>query len=332
MADELVSGFEASLIGIDISSDDAGTAACVLGLRDGRLWVNIEEALDDAKADALIRAGDITAIDAPFGWPTAFATFAGGWMPPENLEQRLLPDWAKLGDAQAEWWRLAEALKFRATDRYVRLYRRDHKERLQPGSRWASGFSVSADRLALPAMRTMRILERAGVRDITGAGEKVIEVYPGLALAEWHSNDEGYKDRTSPKAKARRARIVGDFVKVLRDRSVVPLADGSEAESAIAKFCALAEASADVLDAFICALNAWAYQAHMTVQPTDGDVATFWDADLVLSKKGKSFTEKVLRDLANDERGQAEVISSEGWIHHPNAALERIVGDRPWHR
>jgi predicted nuclease with RNAse H fold len=324
--------FEASLVGIDISSGDDDTAACVLGLRDGRLRVHVEENVSDIRVDELIEAAGVTAIDAPFGWPTAFAEFAGAWMPPENLKQRLLPDWAKLGDGQPEWWRLAEVLKFRATDRYVRLYRRDHDDRRFDNSLWAPGFSVSADRLALPAMRTMRILQHAGVRNIDGNGEKVIEVYPGLALAEWHHNAKGYKDRSSAEARDTRAAIAADLVEDLRTRCKPRLADDKDAQKEIALLCERAAASPDVLDAFVCALNAWACTVGSTVKPTDDVLETFWTTEVVLSRQGKSFTEQELRVLAGDERTPTEVISAEGWIHHPTRSLEDIVAEHPWCR
>src|ERR1700730_1724314 len=56
--------------------------------------------------------------------------------------------------------------------------------------RWP--LSVSADRIALPAMRTFALLVRHGVTDRSD-DNKFYEVYPAGSLSQWGLTSRGYK-------------------------------------------------------------------------------------------------------------------------------------------
>src|ERR1700730_6287257 len=62
--------------------------------------------------------------------------------------------------------------------------------------------SVSADRIALPAMRTFALLVRHGVTDRSGY-EKFYEVYPAGTLRQWRLTSRGYKMNTDDHKQAR---------------------------------------------------------------------------------------------------------------------------------
>ena len=108
-------------------------------------------------------------IDAPLGWPSEFvravsAYSAGGpWL--DSLDE--------------------VALVQRATDRYV----------LQEVNR--RPLSVSADRIAYPAMRTARLLTKLHEPvDRSGAG-RIVEVYPAASIKRWGDDPDGYKAWTA---------------------------------------------------------------------------------------------------------------------------------------
>jgi len=125
-------------LGVDLASADANTAACVLDWSAG--VPRVDQLEPGAVGDQLIvdlgRDADVIAIDAPFGWPVAFAALvaayaAGSPWPDER------PDPA--------------ALWFRETDRAA--------------MRTAGGrppLSVSSDRIARPAERAARLLTLMG--------------------------------------------------------------------------------------------------------------------------------------------------------------------------
>jgi len=64
--------------------------------------------------------------------------------------------------------------------------------------------SVSADRIALPAMRTFALLVRHGVTDRSG-NEKFYEVYPAGSLSRWSLTNRGYKKNTDDHEQARKS-------------------------------------------------------------------------------------------------------------------------------
>jgi hypothetical protein len=126
------------------------------------------------------------AIDAPFGWPVPFVDAIASYA------------------ATGEWPTDEIApLRLRETDRAVIAATRQ-----QP-------LSVSADRIAVTAMRCARLLTR-----LRGAGHTITrdgraglaaEVYPAAALRVWRLDPRGYKGR-KPEAVAKRQALVADLL------------------------------------------------------------------------------------------------------------------------
>src|SRR5580658_10322147 len=60
--------------GVDLSSQSAHTAACVIDWSDGRAIVNeLNVGIDDDAIVRLVATVDKLGIDVPLGWPIAFA-------------------------------------------------------------------------------------------------------------------------------------------------------------------------------------------------------------------------------------------------------------------
>jgi hypothetical protein len=170
-------------VGIELSTRPRCTGVCVLEWSGGRARV---EALDQRGYDddlgllRVMRRGDVekVAIDAPFGWPTAFtaaiATFAqtGRWEAGQRKE-----------------------IVLRDTDRNVRTM-----TNLNP-------LSVAAEKIAHPAIRCAELLTALSPTaiDRTGSG-LCAEVYPAAALKRWELPHKGYK--TGNHAAATRTLIV----------------------------------------------------------------------------------------------------------------------------
>jgi predicted nuclease with RNAse H fold len=163
------------ILGIDLSSQPANTAACVIDFREGKAQAKPPHiGCDDEELDSLIARVDAIGIDAPFGWPEAFAKAVAGWINP-------------VGDNT-----LRDQLRFRATDFEV-----TRQTGLRP-------LSVSTDQIALPAMRAMALLHRHGVTDKSGDG-RFFEVYPAAALFGWQIPHRGYKGAGDDRGAARQS-------------------------------------------------------------------------------------------------------------------------------
>lgn len=117
-------------------------------------------------------------IDAPFGWPSDFTAAVAA------LD---LSSWSS---------EVRKQLCFRATDRQVH----------ETLGRWP--LSVSADRIALPAMRTFALLFRHGVTDRSG-DRKFFEVYPAGSLRQWKLASRSYKKDTPDHHRARATILIG---------------------------------------------------------------------------------------------------------------------------
>jgi predicted nuclease with RNAse H fold len=166
-------------LGIDMSSQPKGTAACTITWEANRaVAVAPRLACDDETLDEMIAESDAVGIDAPFGWPAEFSVAVGAW-------------------SFASWTnQLRGRLCFRETDRLVH----------ETVGRWP--LSVSADRIAVPAMRTIALLHRHGVTDRSGA-EKFYEVYPAASLMQWGLISRGYKKSTPEHKRARESTLTG---------------------------------------------------------------------------------------------------------------------------
>lgn len=229
------------ILGIDMASQDARTAACVLGVRGGRLIVeSVEVGCSNATLAALARESDWVGIDAPFGWPEPFVDAVSAW--------RSGRPWPGSDDEAAEPWR--RSMSMRRTDEVVRA--RTGKVPL----------SVSSDKIAYVAMRTAHLLSLLGAAsDELGIwhverGPRVVEVYPGGTLRVIGVDARGYKRADGHDV---RERVLGQVAERWPQLEL-----GAVGE----QLCA----SDHALDAFISALTAWCVSEGRTWLPDDGDL------------------------------------------------------------
>jgi predicted nuclease with RNAse H fold len=173
----------------------------------------------DDDLDKLIAKADVVGIDAPFGWPRAFAEAVADW-------------------TGTTWGRDERIrLQYRATDLLVQ----------EETGIWP--LSVSTDRIALPAMRAMALLQRHKVKDRSGDG-KFFEVYPAASLKRWQLPCRKYKQIDEPCSIAR-----VDILKKLR-RKLPWLEVPDEYAN-----------TSDALDSLIASLTAWAAAQGLTLLP-----------------------------------------------------------------
>jgi predicted nuclease with RNAse H fold len=165
-------------VGIDLAAEPDQTAVAVLEwtasgarVRSLQVGVNDDEIIESTRDAA--KAG----LDCPIGWPEAFVDFVvahrdGHVTVPEATPGKL--------------WR--HPLANRMTDDVVHA-----GFKLVP-------LSVSADRIARPAMRAAGLLSRLAAEgrpvDRTGSGV-VVEVYPAASLKQWELRHRGYKGRAN---------------------------------------------------------------------------------------------------------------------------------------
>ena len=150
-------------IGIDLAASAHRTAAVRIAFTPTPQLVDATLGVDDAMLERLLtdRAAQRIGVDAPTGWPEAFV------------------------DAVARWpaaFTTAEVvqLRLRETDRFVHT------------TTGRAPISVSADRLAVVAMRLVRVLDRIGEQDVSGGG-RIVESYPAGALRAWGIDARGYR-------------------------------------------------------------------------------------------------------------------------------------------
>jgi predicted nuclease with RNAse H fold len=215
-------------LGIDLASDAANSAYCVVqwgaggaGLRALGVGANDDQVLE------LHEHADVTGIDCPFGWPTAFLAFLCAVSRPTGES---LPEWSE---------RQRDDLRFRSTDLRVHAMT----------GRWP--LSVSSDLIAVAALRCQGLLTRMGVTDRSGDG-RVYEVYPAAALRQWGFPSTGYK---KVKGAPIREKLVGNLLAKARWLRVSDEQRGWLLESD------------DALDALIASLNARAARLGLTHSP-----------------------------------------------------------------
>lgn len=156
-------------VGIDLASQPERTGACRLQWTAGRATVlELPTRVSNEEFRALIRApAEKIGIDVPLGWPTAFV---------EAVTRHA--NGQPFGSASV---RSPKELTHRATDRALG----------KAGRGWP--LSVSADRIAYPAMRAACLLgDIDGGVDRSGQG-RVVEVYPAAALRAWDLPHQKYK-------------------------------------------------------------------------------------------------------------------------------------------
>lgn len=216
--------------GVDLASRDDRTALAEISW--SAAGAVLESVTMGVGNDRIIAVADDVAligIDCPLGWPRPFtdlllAARAGA----------VAPD---AGSTAAQ----KQALAYRRTDSEVRI----------ATGHWP--LSVSADRIAYPAMRCAGLLGRLASNGHrlrrSGVDSCVAEVYPAAALRRWNVPTTGFK--TDPAARAELVqRLVG----------LTPWLDWSG-------FVGLCAEQHDALDAVVCAMVAGAVVRGRTSRP-----------------------------------------------------------------
>ena len=208
-------------LGVDLASRPERTATCRIRWRTASAVVDVDtlsKGATDSRLLELFRGADKIGIDAPFGWPASFVQAIHGYS-----TSTVWPN----GDISD--------LRFRRTDRVAR-------ERL---GRWP--LSVSADRIAMIAMRAARLLAEVAddgeVIDRSGSG-RFVETYPAAALSVWGLPSKGYRGTEEAAIEVR-----GEIVDGLTEKigSGLTLTDEVQCEC---------RKSDDILDALVAALVA----------------------------------------------------------------------------
>jgi predicted nuclease with RNAse H fold len=222
-------------LGIDLSAQDDGTAACSIRWDDGLAVVGVpERGLSNSDLLRLITDADWTGIDAPFSWPVPF--------------RDALAEHGERGGWDEDY--RSSRFQYRATDLFVTGIAR------RP-------LSVSTDRIGVTAMRCARLLEEIGSErgrrlDLTGR-DRVVEVYPAGALSAWGAKEAGFDPqgyKTGPQAREKRRELVGAFVRGTRGWLEFPEPAQHECVE-----------RHDPLDAFVAALATRAAQLGRTREP-----------------------------------------------------------------
>jgi predicted nuclease with RNAse H fold len=227
-------------LGVDLAAAAKKTAVAVLewGSGTARL-VHLGLDVHDQEIVELFGGSSMTGIDCPVGWPDAFLPFLAGHL---NFDGRPVLDHDGI-----EGRRL---LAYRDTDRFVTAH-----TGLIP-------LSVSADRLAHPAMRCAviqaRIAAEHGPQARDGSG-RLAEVYPAASLKIWGLLARGYKGRGAPEAER-----LGVILEHLE--AVAPWLDLAGHEDRLA-------ASDDLFDAVIASLTARAVAVGQTLRPPESHAA-----------------------------------------------------------
>lgn len=219
---------------MDLAAATKKTAAAIIEWTDGtaRLVHLSLDVSDDTIVD-LFGSTAITGIDCPVGWPEALLPFIAGHL---SFEAKPV-----LEHDGIEGRRL---LAYRDTDRFV-----TRETGLIP-------LSVSADRLAHPAMRCAviqaKIARQHGVQARDGSG-RLAEVYPAASLKLWGMSPRGYKGKGTVEASLR-ASILERLTRT------APWFDLGGHQRDLA-------ASDDMFDAVIAALTARAVKMGTTLRP-----------------------------------------------------------------
>jgi len=221
-------------LGVDLAAGTKKTAVAVLEWAGGgaRL-VHLALDVSDQEIVELFGSSSMTGVDCPVGWPDAFLPFLAG-----HLAFDAHP---VLDHDGIEGRRL---LAYRDTDRFVTA-----QTGLIP-------LSVSADRLAHPAMRCAvlqaKITLNHGPQPRDGSG-RFAEVYPAASLKSWGLLARSYKGRRG--AETARLALVLDAL-----RTAAPWLDLAGQDDQLAR-------SDDLFDALIASLTARAVALGRTMQP-----------------------------------------------------------------
>ncbi|NUU33183.1 DUF429 domain-containing protein [Arthrobacter sp. C9C5] len=221
-------------LGVDLAAATKKTAAAVVEWNNGTARLaHLALGVDDDEIVRLFGAADLAGIDCPVGWPDAFLPFIAGHLAGDPHPV--------LDHDGIEGRRL---LAYRDTDRFVTA-----RTGLIP-------LSVSADRLAHPAMRCAVIQAKIAVdhgpqaRDGSG---RLAEVYPAASLKSWGLLARGYKGRGGAETQR-----LGELLRGLRQAA--PWLDLAGHEEQLA-------GSDDMFDAVIASLTARAVALGATIRP-----------------------------------------------------------------
>lgn len=224
-------------LGVDLAAATRKTAAAVIEWGNGTARLaHLVLDVGDEEIVGLFGSSDLTGIDCPVGWPDAFLPFIAG-----HLAFDAHP---VLDHDGIEGRRL---LAYRDTDRFV-----TSRTGLIP-------LSVSADRLAHPAMRCAviqaKIAREYGPQARDGSG-RFAEVYPAASLKSWGLLARGYKGRggTETERLALLLEALG---------TAAPWLDLAGYEDRLA-------GSDDMFDALIASLTARAVALGKSLRPDDG--------------------------------------------------------------
>ena len=204
-------------LGVDLASQPKRTATCLLRWEHRSACVEaLSMGATDSNLHELFGRADKIGIDAPFGWPVPFVRAIAKY-------------------SASTVWPSAEVhqLRFRRTDEVAR-------EEL---GRWP--LSVSSDKIALTAMRAVRLLAKTAATGETidrSGGGRFVEAYPAVALSVWGFPSRGYK---GAKGSAVRARLVSDLAERTADWLALSREDWARCRT-----------SDDMLDALVAALVA----------------------------------------------------------------------------
>ena len=173
--------------GVDLAAQDKNTAACVVDWGSGGPRVELPRVgLDDDPLLDVICDSDRTGIDAPFGWPQAFADAVAA----HQARDRWPGSTAELRELAEQRASFRRTLSYRVTDLAIID---DRKLSVRP-------LSVSTDRIGVTTFRCALLLDRLGHErrvkvDRSGRTGRVAEVYPAAALNAWGLPFKGYKGR-----------------------------------------------------------------------------------------------------------------------------------------
>jgi predicted nuclease with RNAse H fold len=224
-------------LGIDLAAGTKKTAVAALE------WAGAAARLEYLSLDVgdqeiveLFGGSSMTGIDCPVGWPDAFLPFIAGHL---NFDA-----YPVLDHDGIEGRRL---LAYRETDRFV------------TGHTGLIPLSVSADRLAHPAMRCAVIQAKIslehGPQARDGSG-RLAEVYPAASLKSWGLLTRGYKGRGG--AETERLALILDGL-----TQAAPWLDLAGHDDRLA-------GSDDMFDALIASLTARAVALGRSLRPADG--------------------------------------------------------------
>ncbi|MFF2242947.1 DUF429 domain-containing protein [Arthrobacter sp. NPDC058130] len=221
-------------LGVDLAAAAAKTAVAVLEWAGGSARLeHLALGVEDQEIVDLFGSSGMTGVDCPVGWPDAFLPFIAGHL---NFEAHPVLDHDGI-----EGRRL---LAYRDTDRFV------------TGQTGLIPLSVSADRLAHPAMRCAviqaKIAREYGPQARDGSG-RLAEVYPAASLKLWGLSTRGYKGRGAAESE-RLGAALGTL------SAAAPWLDLAGHQGQLA-------ASDDMFDALIASLTARAVALGWTLRP-----------------------------------------------------------------